>query len=112
MEPPTCEPPTDLPEVAGQDAPADPALQPHLPMIGTAGQSVLAAQTADATFNACPPAIASPPGPTPLPLALLSRCGSAPGNHHVADSQGLRLFLDPCGMDTPVSRQQAWGVPK
>src|SRR5215472_3627103 len=54
--------PTNPTQIARYDAPADPALQAHFPMVGAALQPIVTPQTADAPLDAGAPAIVPAPG--------------------------------------------------
>src|SRR5258708_39099072 len=67
--------PTNPTQIARYDAPADPALQAHFPMVGAALQPLVPPQTADAPLDAGAPAIVPAPGAVAVALALARTLG-------------------------------------
>jgi len=85
--------PGDVMEVAGQDAPADVAQEPDLPVRAAAAHPLVPPQTVDAPLAAGAPAVAPPPRPLVLLRALLGAGPPRRGHDHVPHTSRLQGHL-------------------
>src|SRR5258706_16253349 len=88
--------------VARQDAPADVAQEPDLPVRAAAAQPIVPPQTVDAPLNACAPAGAPPPRPLVLLRALLGAGPPRRGHDDVPHTSRLQGHLLSQAMEAAI----------
>src|SRR5258708_8059227 len=99
-------------EVARQDAPADVAQEPDLPVRAAAAQPIVPPQTVDAPLNACAPAVAPPPRPLVLLRALLGTGPPRRGHDDVPPTSRLQGHLLSHDMEAAIGGDEVRRTPQ